>query len=206
MTQKTPRKIKQKAASGEKVCLVTKQIFPMAEMLHFVIDPDNRVVFDVAHKLPGRGMWLYPDKANFQLAVRKQLFSKSAKMNVRIPADLESQVVTGLKRRSLELMGFARKSGVLIFGFEGVRKAIPDGQIAVVLEASDAARNGQEKLFRPTDPFYICNAFSREELGQITGQEAQVHVAVLKSKIAAEIEQTVLKLDRLTGQQGKEMK
>ncbi len=206
MTQKKPQKIKQVARSGEKVCLVSKQIFPLTEMLHFVLDPENRVVFDVAHKLPGRGMWLYPDHANFQLAVRKQLFSKSAKMNVRIPANLEEQVLNGLKRRVLELLGFARKSGYLIFGFEGVRKAIPDGQIAVVLEAEDAARNGHEKLFRPTDPFYICTAFSREELGQVTGAEAQVHVAVLKSRIAEEIKQTVLKLDRFTGQQGKEMK
>ncbi len=206
MTQTKTRKIRQVAQSGEKMCLACREVFPLTEMLRFVVAPNNHIVFDAAHKLPGRGMWLCPNPEDFELATRKNLFAKSARANVLFSADLDMQIINGLKRRTLELLGFARKAGFLVFGFEAVRKAIPDGQIAVVLEAQDAARNGQERLFRPDDPFYICRAFSREELGQITGVEAQVHVAVLKSKIADEIKQTVLKLDRFTGLQGKETK
>lgn len=172
-------------------------------MLRFVISPSKEVTFDVSEKLPGAGIWLYPESDNLEKAVAKKLFYKAAGGTVQIPSDLQEQVLNALKKRTLNLLGLARKAGYLVFGYEAVKKALESHEIEVAFESDDSSEKGKNKLYRPSDRFLICSSFTREELGQITGQEAQVHIAVLKSKIAIELKQTALKIDLLSGQQKK---
>ena len=167
-----------------KVCIVTKNAFLRTEMLRFVVSPMQEVVFDVDERLPGRGMWVSSDKDILQTAIRKKIFNKSAGMAVKIPADLTDIVSVKLQEKCLSLLALARKAGVLVFGFEGVKKAVTNANVAVVFEADDAAQNGKDKLYRPTDNFSIFTCLKREDLGKITGMEQQVHIAVLDSKLA----------------------
>ncbi len=186
---------RRRADTGLKVCFATKNTALRAEMLRFVISPDGEVVFDAAEKLPGAGMWLTADKTIVQKAVDKKMFSKAAGQSVRVPADLVQIVETTLKNRCVSLLGFARKAGYLVFGYEGVKKIIGTGETVVAFAAADAAENGKNKLYRPDDDIQIFEFLSREELGQITGQEAQVHVAVLRSTIANELKNSAIKLN-----------
>lgn len=174
---------------------MTKTAGPREEMLRFVISPDRTVVFDVSEKLPGAGIWLVADKEIVQKAVDKKLFNKAADGVVSIPTDLATDVETLLKQKCISLLGLARKSGYLVFGYEGVKKAIGTGETVIAFEATDAAENGKNKLFRPNDEIQIFECLSREELGQITGQESQVHVAVLRSQIARELTRVATKLN-----------
>ncbi len=186
---------RRRADTGLKVCFATKNTAPREEMLRFVVSPGGEVVFDVAEKLPGAGMWLTADKTVVQKAVDKKLFGKAAGQSVRVATDLAQTVEITLKKRCLSLLGFARKAGYLVFGYEGVKKIIGTGETVVAFAADDASENGKNKLYRPDDDFYIFSFLSREELGQITGQDAQVHVAVLRSTIANELKNSAIKLN-----------
>ena len=190
---------KRAAETGLKCCFVTKTFYPREEMIRFVISPFKEVVFDANEKLPGSGIWLYPSKENFDQAVQKRIFYKAAKGTVKIPENLEEIVLSALKEKALKLIGFARKSGSLVFGYEGVKKAIESGIVCLAIEADDSAQNGRKKLYKPTDEFLIFDCFTREELGEITGQESQVHVAVTDKKIAGVLEQTMKKISLLKG-------
>ncbi len=152
-------------------------------------------MFDAGEKLPGAGMWLTADKAVVQKAVEKKLFAKAAGQQVVVPVDLHETVERVLKERCLSLLGLARKAGYLVFGYEGVKKIIGAGETVVAFAAEDAADNGKNKLYRPDDEIQIFEFLSREELGQITGQETQVHVAVLRSTIARELQSSAIKLN-----------
>lgn len=189
---------KRAADNGLKICFVEKKAYPREEMLRFVISPERVVVFDVNEKLPGTGIWLYPTASNLKNAIQKKLFYKAAGGTVTIPEELFESIQKTLKERCLNLLGLARKAGYLVFGFEGVKKAIETQEIIIAFEATDSSEKGKTKIYRPTDEFLICSCFTREELGQVTGQEAQVHIVVLKSKIATELKQTALKLDLLS--------
>lgn len=202
MTKKKKQQNKRAAERNNKVCIVTKQAHLRQEMLRFVISATGEVVFDMNEKLPGAGLWVYPSYENMNLVMTKKgYFNKASGMNVSIPADLDQQVIRALKTQVLQFLGMARKSGALLFGYEGVKKNID--QIAIAFDAQDAAEGGKKKLYRPSDPFECKQWFSREELGRITGQEEQVHTAVIHSPIAQRILLTVEKLDRLTDQQKK---
>ncbi|MBO7244353.1 MAG: DUF448 domain-containing protein [Alphaproteobacteria bacterium] len=168
-------------------------------MIRFVISPDREVVFDANEKLPGSGIWMYPLESSFDLAVQKRIFYKAAKGTVKIPENLKEIVISLLRERVLKLIGFSRKSGALVFGYEGVKKAIEAGLVCLAFESDDSSENGRNKLYRATDEFLICDFFTREELGEITGQESQVHVAVTDKKIADVLMQTIKKISLLKG-------
>lgn len=190
---------KRAADPGLKLCFVTKEFHKREEMIRFVISPSREVVFDVCEKLPGAGIWLYPLKESFLLAVNKKIFYKAAKGTVKIPENLGEIVLTSLKSKALQLLSIARKSGKLNFGFEGVKKAIEAKQVYVAFEAEDAAKNGHDKLYRSTDKFPIYNCFTRQELGNVTGQDEQVHLVVTDEKIATILIQTIKKINLFQG-------
>ncbi len=190
---------KRAAETGLKCCFVTKTFYPREEMIRFVVSPAKEVVFDVNEKLPGVGIWMYPLGSSFDMAVQKRIFYKAAKGTVKIPENLKEFVLSSLKEKALKLIGFARKSGTLVFGYEGVKKALEAGAVKIAFEAEDSSENGRNKLYRPTDSFSIFDCFTREELGEMTGQEFQVHVAVTDEKIADVLLQTMKKINLLKG-------
>lgn len=180
---------------GYKVCFVTKESYPREEMIRFAYAPNHDVIFDETGKLPGRGMWIHPARETVQYAVTKRVFSKSFHTPVKTPADLMEQIEAGLKRRTLSLLGLARKGGAVVFGFEAVKKAIMDGNAIFAFEASDASEREQDKLYHYMPDFPICPYFSREELGKMMGQTATVHIGILNQKAAKPLIATATKLN-----------
>ena len=42
----------------ERMCVVTRQVRPIDELIRFVVAPDGAAVPDLKRKLPGRGLWV----------------------------------------------------------------------------------------------------------------------------------------------------
>ena len=189
--------------AGLKTCFVTKEVCPRAEMLRFALAPGRQIIFDVAEKLPGHGFWLKADKELLEKAITKRIFYKAAKGTVAIPEALQDQVVASLRGRCLNLMSLCRKAGLLVFGYEAVKKSVGQGDAVVVFEAEDASTRGQNKIFKPEDDFPIYELFSRADLGAIAGMDEVVHVALLKGKLSEEAEKTARKLTLYYGEKQK---
>lgn len=194
---------KPQTPEGFKTCFVSRETYPREELLRFVASPDHVVFFDVTEKLPGRGMWLHADAETVHKAVTKKMFSKAAGEGVKTPEGLEEQVALNLRTRALSLMGLARKAGALVFGYEAVKKALAGGKAVMAFEADDASERGKDKLYHYTENLKICTLFTREELGNVIGQEAGVHVGILKSKVATELSAVVHKLELFSQPQTK---
>lgn len=159
-----------------------------------MVSPDRTVFYDVVEKLPGRGMWLKADFQTLKTAVEKRIFFKAAKGTVNIPSDLVDQVEAQLKNKVLSLLGLARKAGVLVFGYEGVKKALVANEAVLAFEAADSSERERDKLYHYEHELKVYDIFTREELGHIAGMDAVAHMAVLKSNVAKEINQNVHKL------------
>ena len=189
--------------AGTKTCFVTKEILPRTEMLRFVSAPGRIITFDASEKLPGHGFWLKADKEILNQAITKRIFYKAAKGTVKIPDDLADQVNKALKSRCLNLLGLCRKAGLLVYGFEAVKKAIAGQDVTAVFEAADASHREENKLIKEGDTFPVWRSLSREELGQIAGESEIVHLAVLKGTLAEQASNTAHKMDLLGGSQMK---
>jgi hypothetical protein len=150
-------------------------------LIRFVAGPDGQVAPDLGRKLPGRGMWVAADRVSVETAVKKNLFSRSAKAPLRAPVDLADTVESLLVRRCLDLLGLARREGVLVPGFEKCAAAIRSGKAAWLIEASDGAADGRGKLLNLArhQSTRVCGTFSADDLSLALGLENAIHAVLL---------------------------
>jgi len=165
-------------------CLVTGAVRSKTELLRFVVDPQGQIVPDIAGKLPGRGLWVTAQRAIVLEASSKRVFTRAAKAPVVVPEGLEDRVAALLVQRCIEILGLARRSGLAVAGFVRVKEALSGGKAALLVEATDAAADGQEKLtaLAPSLPRVAC--LDARELGVAFGREHAVHVALGKGRLA----------------------
>jgi predicted RNA-binding protein YlxR (DUF448 family)/ribosomal protein L30E len=192
-----------KAAEPQRRCLASGSVLPKEQLLRFVVDPDGTVVPDLAERLPGRGLWLQASRDMMAKACARNLFAKAAKRQVRVPEDLAVQVERLALRRCLDLLGLARRAGAVVAGFEKVKAALRAGEVGLLVQASDAADDGRQKiqaLARALGPAVPLLQFcSAAELGAAVGREAAVHVAVAPGRFAEGLLREVRRLAGLRG-------
>lgn len=177
-------------------CIASGESRDKRELLRFVVGPDGHVVPDFDGTLPGRGLWLSPRRDMIEKACRRNLFARAARAPVRVPGDLVEQVELALHRRCLDLIGLARRAGLVTAGYQKVRSQLAAGRVGVLVQAEDAAPGGRAKLAamaRAAGPGgSAVEVFGAEELGRVLGRDAAVHVALapgpLTDRFIAEVE------------------
>jgi uncharacterized protein len=187
-------------AARERRDIVSGETMAEGKLIRFVAGPDDVVTPDLARKLPGRGVWVAADRASVAMAAKKNLFSRSAKQKLSAPADLPDLVEKLLVRRVLDGLGLARRAGDLTSGFEKVMATVRNGKAAWLIEASDGAQDGRNKIFalaRHIDPApRLLGVFTSAELGLALGAENVIHTAFLAGRSAGSWTQEV---ERLAG-------
>jgi ribosomal protein L7Ae-like RNA K-turn-binding protein len=96
---------------------------------------------------------------------------------------LADLVLRGLKHigNDLDLLGLARREGVLVPGFEKCAAAIRAGKAAWLIEASDGAADGRGKLLNLArhQSTRVCGTFSADDLSLALGLENAIHAVLL---------------------------
>lgn len=186
-------------------CIVTRAVRPRRELLRLVVGPDGTVVPDIEGRLPGRGLWITPERRIVAEALRRGTIAKAAKRQVAVPEDLAERIETGLTRRCLELLGLARRAGQAVAGFEKVRARLREGRVGLLVEASDGAADGRRKLTElaaavdRARPPQMVAVLSAAELAAALGRETAVHVALAPGRLAERFRDEA---NRLAGMRG----
>jgi len=173
-----------RAAGAARRCLVTGAVLPQAQLVRFVVDPAGHVVPDVAHRLPGRGLWLTARGDIVASAVAKRLFARAAKAPVAAEAGLEDRVEALLAQRCIELLGLARRAGTALAGFVRVKAALARGEVADLIAAMDGAEDGCAKLAALAPGLTLASCLSAAECGAAFGREQVVHAALKRGAFA----------------------
>ena len=167
------------AESSLRRCIVTREALEKDRLIRFVLGPENEVFPDLAGKLPGRGAWVKAERAVLEQAVRKNAFAKAFQAPAKVPADLVERIGRMLDQQILDLLGLARRSGLVVTGFEKADTALRTGRAVLLIEAKDAGKEGRSKLARHTLPgVEIWAPLTAEQLGRAIGRDHAVHVAV----------------------------
>lgn len=161
-------------------CLVLWESFPVETMIRFVVGPDEKIVPDIAGRLPGRGLWLSARADVVNKAVARNIFPRAARKRVQVPGNLAEQVELLLLGRLIQTLGLARRAGAAISGFDKVKMALKSGQGGVVFAASDGGADGKNKLEALAGGRSVVALLNRTELGRAFGREDAVHALALK--------------------------
>ncbi|MES1199491.1 MAG: RNA-binding protein [Pseudomonadota bacterium] len=173
----------------ERRCVATGQSLPEHLLVRFAVGPGDVLVPDVAAKLPGRGAWVSADRQSLESAIRKGGFARSLKGPVKVPDGLVEQTEALLAKRCLDHLGLMRRAGALAIGATQVEAAIRAKPAFALVEASDGATDGREKLqalhiglWKRAAPRVGC--FSGEELGMALGRDRVIHACLLQERLA----------------------
>ena len=192
------------APGTERTCALTRAAKPVSEMIRFVIGPAGEVVADVKRKLPGRGIWITASRAAIEEAVKRNVFTRGFKRDVRVAGDLAAQVERLLQRAALDALAIAAKAGAVLTGFAKVEAALGRNDILALIHAADGAAEGKRKLaaaiqrksyVKPRE-IAVIDTFAGGQLDLALNRPNVVHAALLAGPGAATFLARVMRLER----------
>lgn len=184
----------------ERKCIVTGEVQPKAGLIRFVVGPEDQVVPDLLGRLPGRGFYVSARRADIEKAVKKGLFSRAARMPVKVPDGLADGIEDQLKRRVIDLISLARKAGDAVTGYEKVKEWLEKDRAAVLIQASDGSERGKTKLRAPPGEDGFIGCLTARELGLSFGREHAIHGALASGGLTPRVVEEAAKLAGLREQ------
>jgi predicted RNA-binding protein YlxR (DUF448 family) len=176
-----PRRI-----APERLCVVTRAVRPVADMIRFVVGPDEAVVPDIKHRLPGRGVWVSASRAAVAAAVERKLFGRSFKREVRVSPDLVALTERLIERAALDALAIVHKAGRVAIGFAKVEAALASDAGIGLVHAAEASADGIRKIAAAAHrseakkgPLAVIDMFDSTQLGLALGRSNVVHAALL---------------------------
>jgi predicted RNA-binding protein YlxR (DUF448 family) len=164
-------------------CLVTRERLPKEAMIRFVLAPDRTLVPDLEGRLPGRGMWLSARRDVLERASLRGAFARAARGPVQVPPDLRARIEDGLRRRIRDLLGFARRAGQAVCGFQKAQEWLKEGRAALVVQAADGSPAERLRLVGGRGVAVVA-PLDAAELGAVFGRDHVVHVALAAGRLA----------------------
>ncbi len=166
-----------------RTCIVTRQQRDADELIRFVLSPDGEVVADLAHKLPGRGVWVSANTQTMAQAVKRRLFAKAFRAEVKVDPALAENLEAQLEARALSALSMARKAGLVRTGSMKIEADLRARKAAILLHATDAAPDGIRKLAQAAHASGAApetlQLFSRDALDNALGSDNCVHAALV---------------------------
>jgi len=192
------------APGTERTCALSRDPKPVSEMIRFVLGPAGEVVADVKRKLPGRGIWITSSRAAIEEAVKRNVFARSFKRDVRVAGDLAAQVERLLQRAALDALAMAAKAGAVVGGFAKVEAAIGQDEVLALIHAADGSAQGKRKLdatlHRNSDAkpreIAVIDTFNGSQLDLALNRPNVVHAALLAGPGSETFLARVMRLER----------
>ena len=190
-----------KTGEQKRRCIVSGETAPKHGLLRFVVGPENVIVPDLGERLPGRGIWVSADRDALQKAGDKKLFTRAAKMQVTVPEDLVKRVEMLLVKRCMDVIGLAKRSDRLVFGYDRVLEALERGGQGVVMIATDAG-GGLHDVLEDAKSVPVTGGLTNSDMGEATGKGVVSFLTIQRGGLA---ESLLRECERLTGFRPAEM-
>ena len=172
-------------AQRTRMCVATRTVQPVSELIRFVVGPDGEVVADIKSKLPGRGIWVTATRGALLEAVKRRAFSRGFKREVRLPPDLADRTEQLLERAVLDALAMAGKAGLVAAGFGKTESALDHEDVVGLLHAAGAAADGIRKIEaasrrrRSEAPPVVIGFLNSAQLDLALNRPNVVHAALL---------------------------
>lgn len=190
--------------TSARTCVATRAVRAPEDLVRFVVGPEGDIVPDIAHKLPGRGIWVTCQRDTVENAVKKGAFARAARRKVRVDPDLPDRVEALLVRRALDQLSICNKAGLVLCGSGKVNSWLEAGANGVLVQAADASPDGLAKVARKyraicaarkTRPVEV-SLLKIDELSLAIGRSNVVHAALSKGKAATNFLAAVSRVEK----------
>ena len=173
-------------------CILSGASAPRDELIRLALGPDGQVAPDVRAAAPGRGAWIGVSRIELEEAIAKGklkgALARAFKGGVtRMSDNLAAQIDDALERAFLDRLGLEARSGQLFTGYDKINVAARQGQVHLLMHASDASEDGNKKLDQAwrvgsdaegSNLRGLVLPIDRSPLSMALGRENVVHLAI----------------------------
>ena len=190
-----------RARAAERLCVATRTVRPVSDLIRFVVGPEGDAVPDVKRRLPGRGIWVTATQEALDEAVRRKAFARGFKREVRLPSDLVARTERQLERAALDALAIAGKAGLVAAGFAKVEAVLERGSAIALLHAAEASPEGIRKLDSalrrgPGGPLPVIGFLASAQLDLALNRPNVVHAALLAGPVSETLLARCRRLER----------
>ena len=199
--RRTPRAPRPDIDGPVRTCLGTRQRFAKGDLVRLVRAPDGRVLVDRWQTVPGRGAYVSYDRQAIEQVVRRKAFGRAFKASV-VPIDgdaLARDIVEAIEARIFDTLALARRRGCAVSGTDALLRALPRGEVRILIVAVDTAADTVRKLRARANEggVSIVRYGLRTELGRSQGRDDRIAVGVLDAAVAERLTQEFSRRNRV---------
>jgi hypothetical protein len=178
-----------RARAAERLCVATRTVRPVSDLIRFVVGPEGDAVPDVKRRLPGRGIWVTATQEALDEAIRRKAFARGFKREVRLPSDLVARTERQLERAALDALAVAGKAGLVAAGFAKTEAVLEHGDAVALLHAAEASPEGIRKLDSAVrrgrgGPLPVIGFLTSTQLDLALNRPNVVHAALLAGPVS----------------------
>ena len=178
-----------RARAAERLCVATRTVRPVSDLIRFVVGPEGDAVPDVKRRLPGRGIWVTATQEALDEAIRRKAFARGFKREVRLPSDLVAHTERQLERAALDALAVAGKASLVAAGFAKAEAVLERGDAVALLHAAEASPEGSRKLDNAVrrgrgGPLPVIGFLTSTQLDLALNRPNVVHAALLAGPVS----------------------
>lgn len=193
----------------ERKCILSGRHDERDNLIRLALGPDGSVAPDVRARAPGRGAWIGVDRETLEQALAKgklkgALARAFKTSDLTIPEDLGERTEAALRQAALDRLGLEARAGTLITGSDKIEVAARRGEVALLLHAADAGRDGNGKLDQAlrvgeSGAEALVLPAERPILSLALGRQNVVHIALIDRAAAARVKRALDRWRAFTG-------
>ncbi len=189
----------------QRTCLGCRQSYDQQGLVRFVLSPAAEVLVDYRSRLPGRGAYTCLNLDCLEQAVKRRQFQRTFKsQGLQVSFEqLKQALLSSIEQKIVNLLGMARKSGVVVSGSNMILDALTGSEaLAVVILAHDVSEGIGGKVARSAAARGIPDfqLLDKEALGRMLGKEERSVVALKVGPLAESVKTEMSRYKKIAGE------
>jgi len=159
-------------------CVVTGASAPRPTLLRLVVSPEGVLTPDIAGRLPGRGIWVTPDRAVIEHGIARKAYQRALRGPVQVLAGFADLVERLLLQRLLDAIGLARRAGDAVAGAQKAEEWLAAGRVGLLLLARDAGADARRRWQHLPQGAACATVLTADEIGRAFARDRAAQIVV----------------------------
>ena len=164
------------------------------DFIKFTLSPDNSLVPDLHNTLPGKSIWLPPNKALMRDILDGEEVRVHFGVSQLFTEDLVFLVQKTLRKKILDSISMSKKAGYLSIGLDAIKTQLIEKKHCLVVVAKDAKSLKKYPFFSSTSISCFENLLYQKDLEKSTGKNNVKYVGILSKNFKKTIQADLNKL------------
>ncbi len=189
---------------AERSCIACRGKGDQKQFLRYVVSPEQKVVVDYRHRLPGRGAYTCLSRSCIEAAVERNSFDRALRREldgVKLEEIIQDATFS-IEQRIDGLIGIARKAGSVVTGTSQLQSAFNRQEIRYLVVARDASEGSAERMIRMAEQEGSgwSRYSSQKILGQLAGRDNRNCIGIKDKQFAELLALEIENLQQIAGE------